>query len=262
MNNFRCHKCGQAFSTVTSLSKHRRFCDSTPTPPTAPPYGLSPIKSPPPLTPKNGIFDSSPRSPSLGHRQIPTSVPTALPPNVNPTVAPPPPLYPGMLQPYLLQQAMASGAPLGSALPFYPNFLQQLARFQNQAQLSTLLNSTAAATASNDLKRPISPAHELPIPSSPGVLPHFTHKSTLDGEKNASLTENREKETLDESITDDKEERSFDVNRNKSINGTPELNGSCNVEKSPELNKTPLDLSLTKKDEEEIESNEKVEYEK
>ena len=28
----KCHKCGQAFSTVTSLSKHRRFCDSTPAP--------------------------------------------------------------------------------------------------------------------------------------------------------------------------------------------------------------------------------------
>ena len=28
----KCHKCGQAFSTVTSLSKHRRFCDSTPSP--------------------------------------------------------------------------------------------------------------------------------------------------------------------------------------------------------------------------------------
>ena len=28
----KCHKCGQAFSTVTSLSKHRRFCDSSPVP--------------------------------------------------------------------------------------------------------------------------------------------------------------------------------------------------------------------------------------
>ena len=28
----KCSKCGQAFSTVTSLSKHRRFCDSTPSP--------------------------------------------------------------------------------------------------------------------------------------------------------------------------------------------------------------------------------------
>ncbi|XP_054007090.1 histone-lysine N-methyltransferase PRDM16-like [Hylaeus anthracinus] len=31
----KCGKCGQTFSTVTSLSKHKRFCDSTP--PTGPP---------------------------------------------------------------------------------------------------------------------------------------------------------------------------------------------------------------------------------
>jgi hypothetical protein len=29
-NQIKCHKCGQAFSTVTSLTKHKRFCDSTP----------------------------------------------------------------------------------------------------------------------------------------------------------------------------------------------------------------------------------------
>ena len=64
--------------------------------------------------------------------------------NSAPGVAPP--LYPGMLQPYLLQQAMAGGTPLGAALPFYPNFLQQLARFQNQAQLSNLLQTKRAST--------------------------------------------------------------------------------------------------------------------
>ena len=146
----KCHKCGQAFSTVTSLSKHRRFCDSTPTPTsTAPPgyHGLSPIKSPPPLTPK---FDN--KSPSLVPNRPAGGVGPPSSGGVNPLNTPsapipppPPPLYPGMLQPYLLQQAMASGSPLGAAaaaLPFYPNFLQQLARFQNQAQLSSLLQNS------------------------------------------------------------------------------------------------------------------------
>ena len=135
----KCHKCGQAFSTVTSLSKHRRFCDSTPT------YGgspggaggggvglvnTSPIKSPPL---KNGSL--------FPHTTPPKAPPSLLarPPQTTPTTPSSasgvggssiaPPMYPGMLQPYLLQQAMAGGSPLGAALPFYPNFLQQLARY-------------------------------------------------------------------------------------------------------------------------------------
>ena len=135
----KCHQCGQAFSTVTSLSKHRRFCDSTPTPPTGHAYpAMSPIKSPPPLTPaKNGSFDST-KSP-LRPSQAP-------PPH-------PPPLYPGMLQPYLLQQAMASSATGSPLVPFYPNFLQQLARFQNsQAQLSSLLRSNSPNLTKSSLE--------------------------------------------------------------------------------------------------------------
>uniref|UniRef100_A0A1Y1L9R5 C2H2-type domain-containing protein n=1 Tax=Photinus pyralis TaxID=7054 RepID=A0A1Y1L9R5_PHOPY len=41
----KCVKCGQSFSTVTSLSKHKRFCDTTPpTPPmTTPPSPINPM---------------------------------------------------------------------------------------------------------------------------------------------------------------------------------------------------------------------------
>ena len=224
----KCHKCGQAFSTVTSLSKHRRFCDSTPTPTSvqgAPPsyghHGLSPIKSPPPLTPK---FDS--KSPSLVPGRGVT--PMANPLNTPSAPLPPPPLYPGMLQPYLIQQAMAQqSSPLGAAaaaLPFYPNFLQQLARFQNQAQLSSLLQNSKMATP---------PATFAP-PTSMGVGGVVIPK-----EKDiASLTKAR-LETEKEII----EEKSFDVNRNKS-NGTPEL--QLNDHKlEVNSNKTPLDLSFT-----------------
>lgn len=44
----KCVKCGQSFSTVTSLSKHKRFCDSTsssPSLPTAPQLPLSPMST-------------------------------------------------------------------------------------------------------------------------------------------------------------------------------------------------------------------------
>lgn len=207
----KCHKCGQAFSTVTSLSKHRRFCDSTPAP-TAAPYGLvntSPIKSPPPLSTPSKTLD--PKSPSnLINRPSAHVAPAVAPP----PPPPPPPLYPGMLQPYLLQQAMASGSPLAAgaaALPFYPNFLQQLARFQNQAQLSSLLQSNKRATP---------------------PMPTMTATDTLENDTKTSPTK-------------EEAEKSFDVNRNKS-NASPELNHN---EKEV---KTPLDLSLTKAEEDEI----------
>lgn len=43
----KCHKCGQSFSTVTSLSKHKRFCDSTSSTPslTPPQLQMNPIAS-------------------------------------------------------------------------------------------------------------------------------------------------------------------------------------------------------------------------
>lgn len=44
----KCVKCGQSFSTVTSLSKHKRFCDSTsssPSIPTSPQLPISPMAS-------------------------------------------------------------------------------------------------------------------------------------------------------------------------------------------------------------------------
>ena len=219
----KCHKCGQAFSTVTSLSKHRRFCDSTPTPTSvgAPPsyhHGLSPIKSPPPLTPK---FDS--KSPSLVPGRGAT--PMANPMNTPSAPLPPPPLYPGMLQPYLIQQAMAQqGSPLGaaaSALPFYPNFLQQLARFQNQAQLSSLLQNSKMATPPPPFAPPTSMGVGVVIPKEKDIASLTTRLET-------------EKEII--------EEKSFDVNRNKS-NGTPELQLN-NDHKEVNSNKTPLDLSF------------------
>ena len=142
----KCHKCGQAFSTVTSLSKHRRFCDSTPTYGGSPGSGsgsgggglgvvntTSPIKSPTSL--KNGSLfphhnTTPPKAPPSLLARPPQSTPTtpsSASGGIGNSIAPP--LYPGMLQPYLLQQAMAgAGSPLGAALPFYPNFLQQLAR--------------------------------------------------------------------------------------------------------------------------------------
>ena len=121
----------------------------------------------------------------------------------------------------MAQQSSPLGA-AAAALPFYPNFLQQLARFQNQAQLSSLLQNSKMAT----------PPTPFAPPTSMGVGGVVIPK-----EKDiASLTTRLETEK--EII----EEKSFDVNRNKS-NGTPEL--QLNDHKEVNSNKTPLDLSFT-----------------
>ena len=69
----KCQKCGQAFSTVTSLSKHRRFCDSTPSP--YMPGGQQPPVSP---TPKADSPQVSPQPKT--HRSRPVSPPPPVPP--------------------------------------------------------------------------------------------------------------------------------------------------------------------------------------
>ncbi|XP_076756071.1 transcription factor hamlet isoform X1 [Xylocopa sonorina] len=60
----KCVKCGQSFSTVTSLSKHKRFCDSTP--PTGPPGAMPQLPT------------SAP-SPFLVYPRPPVSLPGGLP---------------------------------------------------------------------------------------------------------------------------------------------------------------------------------------
>ena len=124
----------------------------------------------------------------------------------------------------------SAGSPLGAAaaaLPFYPNFLQQLARFQNQAQLSSLLQNNKRATPPPP---PPPPAVAAPPTSMGG---HFSVQSPVNVRDPASLLKT-EKDIMEDN-------KSFDVNRNKS-NGTPELN---NDNKAEVNNKTPLDLSLT-----------------
>lgn len=169
----KCHKCGQAFSTVTSLSKHRRFCDSTPSPflalaaqqrqqsphhhhpgPGRPPkiMSVSPTKSVPAQAPipgmgseTNGMLGpfGSPSRTSLG------SVRPTMPSPIYPSTTAPP-----LLSPYAqLFQHSVGGAVGGAAGPFsnlfqnhshllLPGMLQRLAtQYQNQAQLTSILSS-------------------------------------------------------------------------------------------------------------------------
>ncbi|XP_035215505.1 histone-lysine N-methyltransferase PRDM16-like [Stegodyphus dumicola] len=55
----KCHKCGQAFSAVTSLSKHKRFCEGTPTSNSS--SSVIPNQQQPPQTtnPGSAGYDSS-----------------------------------------------------------------------------------------------------------------------------------------------------------------------------------------------------------
>ncbi|XP_034188171.1 transcription factor hamlet isoform X2 [Osmia lignaria lignaria] len=74
----KCAKCGQSFSTVTSLSKHKRFCDSTP--PTGPPGAMPQLPT------------SAP-SPFLVYRP-PVSLPGSLPYYPSSLMGPYPGIFP------------------------------------------------------------------------------------------------------------------------------------------------------------------------
>ncbi|XP_043577870.1 histone-lysine N-methyltransferase MECOM-like isoform X3 [Bombus pyrosoma] len=75
----KCVKCGQSFSTVTSLSKHKRFCDSTP--PTGPPGAMPQLPTPAP-------------SPFLVYPRPPVSLPGGLPFYPPSLMAPYPGIFP------------------------------------------------------------------------------------------------------------------------------------------------------------------------
>ena len=136
----KCQKCGQAFSTVTSLSKHRRFCDSTPTPPGAPFMGGGPPTSTPPAA------NSSPIKESRGHSVSPR------PQQVRPPVSPPP------------------GPPGGAFRQQQQAALAALAASHHQRAAAA---AAAAASANQSGAVPPPPLYGGPRPGLPGLIPPY-----------------------------------------------------------------------------------------
>lgn len=168
----KCNKCGQSFSTVTSLSKHKRFCDST----------------------GSGAGAQNPHHPTAtptssgGIPQIPQAMTT--PPNPFLMFRGPPPFFPPGFAPYHGLQSMFpnSAAP---APPFPMLFQQQ----QQQHNLdrdrktpprhlpptqpnSMKISPPTAEEASNHL-RP-SPARPIPINLQPPPNVNGTHSNNND----------------------------------------------------------------------------------
>lgn len=213
----------------------------------------------------------------------------------------PSPLYPagaphGLLSPYahLLQQSMSAagstpfpGGPLAlfqNSHLLFPGVLQRLAsQYQNQAHLSSLLNSATQLQQEQLLRAKI--AHEAAAlhqssatNNSPGrqslISNQYPDSPTLTNSNNKPNVNgnNSDGESSDESCPVQMKKRKiveeesdlevkeftemkddFDENRNKST----QEDSSCNNKTStPVKSETPLDLSLTKKEGEDDEDDE------
>ena len=231
----KCHKCGQAFSTVTSLSKHRRFCDSTP----APFLGQSP---------KLGGLDLGDHQPS------------------------PHPAFPGHLQPkfpgspflqppfshHIQSLFGASATPGGAPFPFpgmpphlmFPTMLQRMAMSQLNNGKGLLSPPAQHSPEAKDAKLEAKLEEEKHQEEVKANIAGFRsmqefHQKLMNGVNNGEKRREVEEETamgMKQEPEPVEEERleSFDVNRNKSE--TERREGSPRVEKE-----TALDLSTPRK---------------
>lgn len=235
----KCHKCGQAFSTVTSLSKHRRFCDSTP----APFLGQSP---------KLGGLD-------LGGGEHPPPPHPAFPGHLQPK-------FPGspFLQPPFSHHIQSlfggSGTPGGAPFPFpgmpphlmFPTMLQRMAMSQLNNGKGLLSPPAQHSPEAKDAKLEAKLEEEKHQEEVKANIAGFRsmqefHQKLMNGvnngekrreaaEEEAALGMKQEPEPVEEEPLE-----SFDVNRNKSE--TERREGS-----SPRVEKeTALDLSTPRK---------------
>lgn len=281
----KCHKCGQAFSTVTSLSKHRRFCDSTPSPflalaaqhrqqspqhhpgPGRPPKisSVSPSKNVSAMVPDTngaiGPFGSPSRTPLVSVRP---PMPSPIYPN---------PAAPSLLSPYaqLFQHSVATGAgPFSNLFQNHshlllPGMLQRLAaQYQNQAQLSSLLNSATQLQQEHFLRaklvKEVATTHENHFKLVPETKKEDGDSDVCeyDGdENNEKIESNKEKlcaispksVAIENDLRVDETREDFDENRNKASNEEVKI-------ATPTKSETPLDLSLTKKEDDDSDDDE------
>ncbi|XP_065340624.1 histone-lysine N-methyltransferase PRDM16-like isoform X5 [Cloeon dipterum] len=159
-SQIKCNRCGQAFSTVTSLSKHKRFCDSSP--PSSASSGSSNGSSlPPPLAPPvppplntNHLLQMYPRLPL--YQQIPFP---ALPALFSPTAQP----FLGLLTHKMMQQHHEAAK-------------EQAAKHARLLRKTALANemmcaqAAAAPAAEQEQQRP-SPRPGMTYPNPREVLP-------------------------------------------------------------------------------------------
>lgn len=155
----KCNKCGQSFSTVTSLSKHKRFCDST--------GSSGQAQHHPSATPTSGVS-------SGGVPQIPQAMTT--PPNPFLMFRGPPPFFPPSFAPYHGLQGMFPNSP--AQAPAFPMLFPQQHTLDRErdrktpprqlppAQPSSMKISPPTAEEASNHLRP-SPARPIPINLQP-----------------------------------------------------------------------------------------------
>ncbi|GJQ86123.1 hypothetical protein Trydic_g15277 [Trypoxylus dichotomus] len=224
----KCVKCSQSFSTVTSLSKHKRFCDSTtPTPSLGNPQQI-------PLSPmgSNNPF-SMYRPPACPLPFFPPHFPPY--PQLFPTTGPPAPPF---INPLLFNQLPklkpegSEDSPLKKMRTISPERISPLKERFTPPRLTQISAKVSPPTAEE--------AHLTPSPARPplsaGIFSNTSREQSLG---------NRITTSEDEDHTFPK-----DLSRSKDGKASPSRceETSKSSSSSEEDGEKPLDLSLGKKD--------------
>ncbi|EDS31468.1 conserved hypothetical protein [Culex quinquefasciatus] len=160
----KCNKCGQSFSTVTSLSKHKRFCDSTPG---AAPAGHHPSAGPNVNAPPNNLPQLNMATPPNPFLMFPGS------PFFAPGFRP----YPGIFPPNAAAQAPQF------PMPFFPKPTQPTApiEFDRKTPSPRLLldpynqhTMKISPPTAEEATNPLRPSPARPIPVNFSSIPSMT----------------------------------------------------------------------------------------
>lgn len=218
----KCVKCGQSFSTVTSLSKHKRFCDST-TP-------ASPLNNPGPLS----LNPMGTNNPFSMYRPPACSIPF-FPPHFPP--------YPQMFHP--------SGPPPGFINPLLFNQLPKLKTEDHDVSPPKRLRTLSPER--------ISPAKERFTPprvpsASAKVSPPTAEEANVTPSParpspSSNMIFNNPRDQLVQQISTSEDEDNYpkDLSRNSETKSPNNEENRPKSNSSDEVSEQPLDLSGWKK---------------
>ncbi|XP_073993434.1 hamlet isoform X2 [Rhodnius prolixus] len=203
----KCGKCGQTFSTGTSLSKHKRFCDST-----------SPVTSPPTM---NHHLPQAAANPFLlyprAHGALPFYPPAILPPY--PSIFPPTGPAPGFLANPLLFPHKEDELKFNSRLTMeaYHNFARQNSQDSSPSPTRSVGNPSPAGDSTPTMNSILS----LTKVSPPTAEEAASNERPSPARPPMSASFPKEEHAEDLTVTDDRAESPVSSKASEKFNEQP-----------------------------------------
>ncbi|XP_054714404.1 MDS1 and EVI1 complex locus protein EVI1-A-like [Uloborus diversus] len=224
----KCHKCGQAFSAVTSLSKHKRFCEGTPTSNSSSSVIANPSQTQT-TNPESAGFDSS------------KTVPMSLAPPSNQLLFYPRPGFP-IYPPSLFGYPFISGPGLPTPPPLIPDTSLLPGHSVNLAAAAQAAQDFQRHLLTNNASQPPQPASSptKQLLSSPIKTKEKPHSEVSESEASEELSS---EDTIGEDISSFSEGES-EVETTKSSRISPQRKQASSAPSASENNSSASNMFL------------------